>query len=71
MVDSGELAGEVAIVTGGARGIDANEAFAERIPWKEYGAPEDVANAVVFLASSKSRYITGEVLDVNGGLVMD
>ena len=38
------------------------------IPLKEMGTPEDVANAVVFLASPKSRYITGEVLHVTGGL---
>jgi len=33
--------------------------------------PEDVAEAVAFLVSDRSRYITGEILDVNGGLVMD
>lgn len=38
------------------------------IPLREIGMPEDVANAVVFLASPKSRYITGEVLHVTGGL---
>ena len=42
-----------------------------RSPWKEYGTPEDVADAVAFLVSERARYITGEVLDVNGGLVMD
>jgi 3-oxoacyl-[acyl-carrier protein] reductase len=35
------------------------------------GIPEDVANAVLFLASEKARYITGEIMDVNGGLLMD
>jgi len=54
-----------------AWGDETNEAFAAHIPWKEYAAPEDIANAVVFLASDKSRYITGEIIDVNGGLVMD
>ncbi len=34
------------------------------------GRPEDVAQAVVFLASEMSNYITGCVLDVNGGLIM-
>ena len=54
-----------------AWGAETNRAFAEKIPWKEYGQPEDVAEAVAFLASDRARYITGEVLDVNGGLVMD
>lgn len=35
------------------------------------GKPEDVANAVLFLASERARYITGEIVDVNGGLLMD
>ena len=48
-----------------------NKSFAEKIPFKEYGQPEDVAEAILFLASRRSRYITGEILDVNGGLVMD
>jgi len=54
-----------------AWGTETNRAFAERIPWKEYGRPQDIAEAVAFLASDRARYITGEVLDVNGGLVMD
>ena len=52
-------------------GEEMNKSFAEKIPFKEYGQPEDVAEAVLFLASGRSRYITGEILDVNGGLVMD
>ncbi len=54
-----------------AWGEETNAAFAEKIPWKAYGEPDDVAEAVAFLASNRARYITGEVLDVNGGLVMD
>lgn len=38
------------------------------IPLAEEGLPEDVADAVVFLSSEKSRYITGQVLQVTGGL---
>jgi 3-oxoacyl-[acyl-carrier protein] reductase len=35
------------------------------------GQPEDIAEAVVFLVSDKARFITGEILDVNGGILMD
>ncbi|MCR5344140.1 MAG: 3-oxoacyl-[acyl-carrier-protein] reductase [Butyrivibrio sp.] len=38
------------------------------IPAKRMGEPEDVANAVLFLADEKSSYITGQVLEVSGGL---
>lgn len=40
------------------------------IPLKRGGAPEDVANAVVFLASEMSSYITGQTLQVCGGMLM-
>ena len=38
------------------------------IPMKRFGEPEEVADAVVFLASPKASYITGNVLSINGGL---
>lgn len=38
------------------------------IPLKEFGTPEDVAETVVFLASDKARYITGQVISVDGGM---
>ena len=41
----------------------------ENIPIPRMGQPEDVAQAVVFLASQMSNYVTGAVLDVNGGIV--
>lgn len=43
---------------------------AERIALRRTGAPEEVANAAVFLASDMASYITGAVLHVNGGLYM-
>lgn len=46
------------------------ENAAATIPLGHFGKPEDVADAVVFLASEKSRYITGQVLHVDGGMVM-
>ena len=48
-----------------------NFAVNERIPLKRAATPEDIANAVSFLVSSEAEYITGEILDVNGGLIMD
>jgi 3-oxoacyl-[acyl-carrier protein] reductase len=42
----------------------------ERIPVGRFGAPEDVARAVLFLAEDEARYITGQVLCVDGGLCM-
>src|SRR5579871_1929817 len=42
----------------------------DHIPLKRIGRPEDVAAAVRFLASEEAAYITGHVLDVNGGLYM-
>ena len=40
------------------------------IPLKRLGNPEDVANAVAFLASEEASYITGQVINVDGGMVM-
>ena len=42
----------------------------ELIPLGEFGHPEDVADAVCFLASDAARYITGQTLQVDGGMVM-
>ena len=41
-----------------------------KIPMGDFGEPQDIANAVAFLASDEARYITGHILDVNGGLYM-
>ena len=40
------------------------------IPLGRKGTPEDIAEAVAFLANESSAYITGQVLNVDGGLVM-
>lgn len=42
----------------------------EEIPLGYIGSPEDVANLVAFLASEKASYITGQVIGVNGGMVI-
>ncbi|HEX2448794.1 MAG TPA: 3-oxoacyl-[acyl-carrier-protein] reductase [Methyloceanibacter sp.] len=46
------------------------EVIAAAIPAQTFGKPEDVAAAVVFLASNEAAYITGETIHVNGGMVM-
>jgi 3-oxoacyl-[acyl-carrier protein] reductase len=46
------------------------EELIKQIPMKKLGTPEDVANAVYFLASDEAHYITGHVIGVNGGLYM-
>ena len=40
----------------------------DKISLERFGEPEDVANAVIFLSSSLSDYITGETIHVNGGM---
>jgi 3-oxoacyl-[acyl-carrier protein] reductase len=55
------------------RGKYTPEAWAERgrgIPLGRCGEPEEVAEGIVFLASDRARYITGQTLHVNGGIVM-
>jgi 3-oxoacyl-[acyl-carrier protein] reductase len=49
---------------------DREEAYTSTIPLRRLGQPEDVANAVLFLSSHLADYITGIVLDINGGLYM-
>ena len=46
------------------------EEMTSNIPLEDFGQPEDVANAVLFLASDLSNYITGEVIRVDGGMAM-
>ncbi len=46
------------------------EAIASTIPAGSFGKPGDIAAAAVFLASEEARYITGETLHINGGMVM-
>ena len=49
---------------------DLKQTALKLIPLGRIGTPEDVANAVAFLASDEASYITGHVLNVNGGMLM-
>lgn len=46
------------------------EKLIENIPLKKLGSPEDIANCAVFLVSDNASYITGQVINVDGGMVM-
>lgn len=48
----------------------ARSAAQEQIPMKKFGTAEDIAEAVSFLASEKTGYITGQVISVDGGMAM-
>ena len=47
------------------------ESLMADIPLQRLGTPEDIAAAVVFLASEQGGYITGQTLHVNGGMYMN
>ncbi|MBY0470207.1 3-oxoacyl-ACP reductase FabG [bacterium] len=47
---------------------DIMEGFIKKIPLKRIGVPEDIANLIAFLSSDQSSYITGQVIQIDGGL---
>ena len=49
---------------------DLKQNYLKNIALGRFGTPEEVANLVAFLASDNSNYITGQVIDIDGGLVM-
>ncbi|MGN7398805.1 3-oxoacyl-[acyl-carrier-protein] reductase [Cytobacillus praedii] len=49
---------------------DVKDQMLKQIPLARFGEPSDIANVVVFLASEDSRYMTGQTLHVDGGMVM-
>ncbi len=58
------------IITGMTNSVTEAE-YSRQIPVRRLGTPDEVAAAAAFLASDLAGYITGEVFDLNGGLLMD
>ena len=54
----------------GEKGKKVTEAVTRAIPMRRLGEPEDVADVVAFFVSNDSRYLTGQVLSIDGGLTM-
>ena len=52
-----------------ASGLDI-DAYAQTLPMKRVGKPEDIAAAVAYLASEEASYITGQTISTNGGRYM-
>ncbi len=48
---------------------DVKKQYLNQIPLKEFGTPNDIANICLFLASNEAKYITGQVINVNGGMI--
>jgi NAD(P)-dependent dehydrogenase (short-subunit alcohol dehydrogenase family) len=46
---------------------DKKTAFYASVPLKRGGKPEEIADAIVFLASAKASFITGQIIRINGG----
>lgn len=62
--------GYIATAMTDALSDSVKQAFLEIIPMKRFGTPEEVAHAVKFLVSDEAAYITGQVVSINGGLLM-
>jgi 2-deoxy-D-gluconate 3-dehydrogenase len=54
----------------GTASDEVTEAFSARIPLRRMGIPDDIAKAVLFLASAASDYMTGSLLVVDGGFLL-
>ena len=50
---------------------DTEKAFVQRAPIQRWGVPQEVADAIVFLAGDKASYITGQTLVIDGGLTLN
>ena len=61
---------ETAINAAGRSDLAHYQRIADRTAFKRWGQPEDLVGAALFLASDESRFMTGQMIMVNGGLVM-
>ena len=59
---------KTSILEGNRYGFESGEELKAMIPANRFGEAEEVADLVAFLASKKSSYITGEVININGGI---
>jgi 3-oxoacyl-[acyl-carrier protein] reductase len=74
LVEYGILVNGIAPGWVGTSNVLANDRWksaVDAIPLKRIATPEEIADAVFFLCSTNARYIVGEILNVNGGLIMD
>lgn len=62
--------GVVATEMNAMHGADVLQELAEQIPLNRIGTPEEVADMVYLLASEQARFVTGQVLGVNGGMIL-
>jgi 3-oxoacyl-[acyl-carrier protein] reductase len=63
--------GRIATAMAGQVSPEENQVYIDKSAVKRLGDPEDVANAVAFLADPSSGFVTGETMNVNGGTLMD
>ena len=62
--------GRIATEMAAQAGEEVNRRYAEQIPVRRLGTPEEVAEAILFLASEEAGFVNGGIIDINGGFYM-